>query len=171
MAIGRVSSFNPCIDWKTIKRIPQIPVRCNMLNCTQKSLQGQSLWSWIRRNPLLMSHIPHEKSDKTCKSPQILVTQRAANMVIKPHWSPTYSGVGGGGSLWLVHYSENYVDTTTNQNYKINMGFSSYNFVNIKFNCTWNSWHFCPIFSLIISNTHQIQTVHITCMSNTLSKK
>ena len=61
--------------------------------------------SWIRRNPLLIAHIPQDNlSNKMCKIPHIMETQRASNKVIKPHQSPTYPGVEGEGQtlLWLV---------------------------------------------------------------------
>ena len=45
-----------------------------------------------------MPHIHQHKSDKTQQNaqvPHILGTHRVANMVIKPHLSPTWGGVGG----------------------------------------------------------------------------
>ena len=71
--------LNPCpklIDVLiriTIKRIPKIPVntcvRSNLPKFTQKSLWERSPPSWIRTNPLLMPHIPQDKSDKARETP------------------------------------------------------------------------------------------------------
>ena len=44
-----------------------------------------------------MPHISSGQKRQNARIPHILGTQRAANMVVKPHYSPTYPGVGGGG--------------------------------------------------------------------------
>ena len=72
------ASLNPCprlvdvLIWITIRRIPQIPgntcVPSHVRLCTQKSFWEWSPPSWIRTNPLLMPHIPQDKSDKTRES-------------------------------------------------------------------------------------------------------
>ena len=79
-------------------------VRSHVLKYFQKSLWEWLPPSWIRTNPQLMPHIPQNKSKENARIPHIRGTQRAANMVIKPHMS---RGGGGGvrGLLWLVHYT------------------------------------------------------------------
>ena len=86
--------LNPCpkliyiMIWVTIKRIPQIPVntcvRSKVPKCTQKSLRERSPPSWFSTNPVLMPNNSQDKSDER-RIPHILRTQRAANMVMKPH--------------------------------------------------------------------------------------
>ena len=77
--IKAFAPLNPCpklIDlliWITIRRIPQIPVntcvRSHVQLYIQMSLRERLLPSWIRTNPLLMPHIPQDKSDKPRESP------------------------------------------------------------------------------------------------------
>ena len=115
--IKALASLNPyprLIDvliWIKIRRIPQIPVntcvRSHVRSYTQKSLWERSPPSWIRMSPLLMPHIPQDKSDKTRESP----TYWGLKELPIWWWSPTkaphipgWGGVGSRGLLWLVHY-------------------------------------------------------------------
>ena len=105
--IKALASLNPyprLIDvliWITIRRIPQIPVntcvRSYVRLYTQKSLWERSPTSWIRMSPLLMPHIPQDKSDKTRESP----TYWGIKELLIWWWSPTKAphipGWGGGG--------------------------------------------------------------------------
>ena len=74
-----------------------------------KSLWERSPPSWIRMSPLLMPHIPQDKSDKTRESP----TYWGLKELPIWWWSPTKAshipgwgggGVGSRGLLWLMHY-------------------------------------------------------------------
>ena len=65
---------------------------------TQKSLWERSPPSWIRTNPLLMPHIPQDKSDKTCESLTywgLKELQYGDKAPLKPHISR--GGEGGSG--------------------------------------------------------------------------
>ena len=72
-----------------IKRIPQKPLNTcvcsNAPKCTQKSLRERSPPSWITTNRLLIINAPLGQKRQNARIPHILGTQRAANVVTKPH--------------------------------------------------------------------------------------